>query len=189
MFAYCSNNPVNMIDPDGRLAFLAAFVFAVPIISTIAIAVMTYVPIFIQEASLVMATAGNQMTAMADKIVNGTQLDKVNDGSGGRNSSKDPNKNKSNSIMDKVKSKNLPTEGKIKFEPKGNNLEFNKQLKGYVDSHGNVWRKGPYHGDPNLDFQFEWDVVLSKKGVNMWGEYLKPGKNYINVRPDGVISH
>lgn len=54
---------------------------------------------------------------------------------------------------------------------------------------GNVWRKGPYHGDPNQDFSFEWDVELSRKGANKWGEYLKPGKDYINVRPDGVISH
>jgi hypothetical protein len=78
MFAYCSNNPVNMTDPDGRLAFLAALVYVAPIISTIAIAVMTYAPGLIQEAGLVLATAGNQMAAMADK---------VNDG----NSSPDPN--------------------------------------------------------------------------------------------------
>ncbi|NCB54857.1 MAG: cytosolic protein, partial [Epsilonproteobacteria bacterium] len=41
----------------------------------------------------------------------------------------------------------------------------------------------------NLNFTYEWDVELSKTGKNMWGEYLKSGKSYINVRPDGYISH
>ncbi len=53
-----------------------------------------------------------------------------------------------------------------------------------MDRHGNEWVKGPYHGDPSLDFSFEWDVRLrDPKGP--WSN----GKPYINVRPDGHLSH
>jgi uncharacterized protein RhaS with RHS repeats len=94
MFAYCNNNPVNMTDPDGNLAILAALFYVAPVISSIAVAVMTYAPGIIQRASVIMATAGNQMAAIADRGVNGNHLDKVNNGDGGNSSSKDPNKNK-----------------------------------------------------------------------------------------------
>lgn len=50
-------------------------------------------------------------------------------------------------------------------------------------------KKGPYHGEPGKGFTYEWDVTLSESGKNAWGKYLKPGKNYINVRPVGKLSH
>ncbi|MEW9033130.1 MAG: polymorphic toxin type 17 domain-containing protein, partial [Planifilum fimeticola] len=32
-----------------------------------------------------------------------------------------------------------------------------------------IWVKGPYHGDPKLDFTYEWDVQLYPTGKNHWG--------------------
>jgi RHS repeat-associated protein len=93
------------------------------------------------------------------------------------------------SLQRAMEKKGLPTRGDIKFDPAGRELRWDKAQQGYVDKHGNVWQKGKYHGDPNLDFPFEWDVQLSEKGRNLWGEHLKPGRTYINVRPDGTISH
>ncbi|WP_255292137.1 polymorphic toxin type 17 domain-containing protein [Bacillus pseudomycoides] len=82
----------------------------------------------------------------------------------------------------------LPNKGHFRFIP-GKEVKFNKQLNGYVDKFGNVWTKGPYHGDPKKNFEFEWDVQLSEKGLKEWGKYTKNGKKYINVAPDGTISH
>ncbi|WP_033796137.1 polymorphic toxin type 17 domain-containing protein, partial [Bacillus pseudomycoides] len=78
----------------------------------------------------------------------------------------------------------LPNKGHFRFIP-GKEVKFNKQL----DKFGNVWTKGPYHGDPKKNFEFEWDVQLSEKGLKEWGKYTKNGKKYINVAPDGTISH
>ncbi|WP_106346826.1 polymorphic toxin type 17 domain-containing protein [Planifilum fimeticola] len=52
-----------------------------------------------------------------------------------------------------------------------------------------MWVKGPYHGDRKLDFNYEWDVQLSPTGKNHWWAEYSRGKGYINVRPDGFLSH
>lgn len=86
----------------------------------------------------------------------------------------------------------LPQEGDFRFEPPkkyhpGNRLPVTDDGKGFVDRYGNIWRKGPYHGKPGL-FESEWDVQLSETGMRMWGRFAR-GKGYINVRPDGMLSH
>lgn len=98
------------------------------------------------------------------------------------------------SVESRVKNARLPTEGDFRYEPPkryrpGNDLPTVKDgaSKGYVDRHGNVWRVGKYHGKPGL-FNIEWDVQLSEAGKRMWGQFSR-GKNYINVRPDGMLSH
>lgn len=63
-----------------------------------------------------------------------------------------------------------------------------------MDRFGNEWVRGPYHGDPELDFHFEWDVRLTDEGAEHWNKYgdavrREDGGLYINVRPDGHLSH
>lgn len=60
---------------------------------------------------------------------------------------------------------------------------------GYVDRFGNVWVEGPYHGNPDFDFHREWDVQLSPSGKDWWHRYHGTRPDYINVRPDGHLSH
>ncbi|MEH7230515.1 polymorphic toxin type 17 domain-containing protein, partial [Bacillus safensis] len=93
-----------------------------------------------------------------------------------------------NNISNPMTKANLPNKGSFRFIP-GGEVKLNKQLDGYVDKFGNVWVKGPYHGDPSKNFQFEWDVQLSEKGMKEWGKYTKNSKKYINVAPDGTLSH
>ncbi|MGE0786430.1 MAG: polymorphic toxin type 17 domain-containing protein [Sandaracinaceae bacterium] len=70
-------------------------------------------------------------------------------------------------------------------------LPRNGRQGGFLDRFGNEWRQGPYHGDPNLGFNHEWDVQLSAQG-RRWCERANPGQRapeYLNVRPDGYLSH
>jgi hypothetical protein len=60
---------------------------------------------------------------------------------------------------------------------------------GYIDRFDNVWKKGPYHGDPAKDFAFEWDVQLSPAGQKYYKQFGIGKKGYINVAPDGTLSH
>jgi hypothetical protein len=63
---------------------------------------------------------------------------------------------------------------------------------GFIDRFGNEWIQGPAHGRAASDGdEFEWDVQLSKKGFNIWGERAKTnrGKAWINVTKDGFLSH
>ena len=61
---------------------------------------------------------------------------------------------------------------------------------GYLDRFGNEWTEGPYHGDPAKGFSREWDVQLSAEGAEHWAKYgADRGKGYINVAPDGTLSH
>jgi hypothetical protein len=60
---------------------------------------------------------------------------------------------------------------------------------GYLDRFGNEWQKGPYHGDPTKGFGHEWDVQLSKSGRAHFKQYGLGEKGYINVAPDGTLSH
>jgi len=66
--------------------------------------------------------------------------------------------------------------------PKGRN-------GGYLDRFGNEWQKGPYHGDPSRGFGHEWDVQLSKAGRAHFQQYGLGEKGYIDVAPDGTLSH
>jgi hypothetical protein len=82
--------------------------------------------------------------------------------------------------------------GKYRFRPEKGAKQLTtvptRAGKAYVDRFGNVWKQGPYHGDPSKGFTMEWDVQLSPQGKTMWGGAAK-GKDYINVAPDGTISH
>jgi tetratricopeptide (TPR) repeat protein len=98
------------------------------------------------------------------------------------------------SVESRIKEADLPSEGDFRFEPPkryhpGNPLPrvTERHSTGFLDQYGNVWRKGNYHGKPGM-FNFEWDVQLSKTGKRMWGRFSR-GKDYINVRPDGMLSH
>jgi hypothetical protein len=82
--------------------------------------------------------------------------------------------------------------GPFRFRPRddyrpGNPLP--KEDGGYIDRFGNVWKKGPYHGDPKKPFDFEWDVQLSPAGRLHFRQYGLGEKGYINVAPDGTLSH
>ena len=93
-----------------------------------------------------------------------------------------------NNVTNPMTKAQLPNKGSFRFI-QGKEFKFDKNLGGYVDKFGNVWKEGPYHGDPNKNFDFEWDVQLSEKGMKEWGSYTKNEKKYINVAPDGTISH
>lgn len=61
---------------------------------------------------------------------------------------------------------------------------------GYIDRFGNVWQEGPYHRDPAMSFNYEWDVQLSSAGKAFYkARGVDVSKGYINVRPDGYLSH
>jgi len=80
-----------------------------------------------------------------------------------------------------------PPEGYNPSDP----LPRNGRNGGFIDRFGNEWQQGPYHGDPDLPFSHEWDVQLSARG-RRWYERANPGHrapDYINVRPDGYLSH
>jgi Novel toxin 17/Pretoxin HINT domain len=89
--------------------------------------------------------------------------------------------------------------GPFRFRPPEN---YNPQNQlptgpngGYLDRFGNEWVKGPYHGDPSLGFHFEWDIRLTPEGARHWNKFdnamrrTDDGGLYLNVRPDGVLSH
>ena len=63
----------------------------------------------------------------------------------------------------------------------------------YLDRFGNAWEQGPAHGRAASDgFMREWDVQLSPAGVQRWGRAAKKGVGgnlYVNVTPDGFLSH
>jgi hypothetical protein len=64
---------------------------------------------------------------------------------------------------------------------------------GYVDRFGNEWEQGPAHGRAAADgYSREWDVQLSAVGVTRWGRAAKTGvggQPYVNITPDGFLSH
>ncbi|QQP11207.1 hypothetical protein FJQ98_18560 [Lysinibacillus agricola] len=50
-------------------------------------------------------------------------------------------------------------------------------------------KSDPIHGFSVFNpLQFEWDVQLSEKEMREWGN-TKNGDKYINVAPDGTLSH
>ncbi|MFC4075624.1 polymorphic toxin type 17 domain-containing protein, partial [Salinithrix halophila] len=98
------------------------------------------------------------------------------------------------SIRGLTKEAGLPTSGPFRFIPEKGATQLTKvKMKGgkagYKDRFGNTWVKGPYHGDRSKGFNYEWDVQLSKTGQNHWWNQYSRGKGYINVRPDGFLSH
>lgn len=62
-----------------------------------------------------------------------------------------------------------------------------------MDRFGNEWRQGPAHGRAALaGHRREWDVQLSQAGWRRWGQAAKHGvggQPYLNVTPDGFLSH
>lgn len=100
-------------------------------------------------------------------------------------------------VLDRIVRAELPVSGPFTFEPSrhyrpGNPLPVVRsgREKGFIDKDGNVWIRGPYHGKPGPDAPaFEWDVQLSEAGMRSWGRFARKGKGYINVRPDGELSH
>lgn len=116
---------------------------------------------------------------------------------GGREASpQSENAPKKATAKDRIKDEGLPTEGDFPFEaPKRYKpseelpVVRDGRTKGYLDRFGNIWKKGPYHGKPGPNAPaHEWDIQLSEAGRRMWGQFAR-GKEYINVRPDGMLSH
>lgn len=64
---------------------------------------------------------------------------------------------------------------------------------GIIDRFGNTWQRGPAHGKASADgARFEWDVQLGESGKRAWGHSAKNGASggqYINITPDGYLSH
>lgn len=162
-YIYCENNPIKYVDPSGNVLVADDL-----IIAGVAIGLAALYPVLVKMTN-------DFIDSLYDPAQSKTP-DKEDDGE----------KSKLEKDIEKA---GLPTSGEITFETDKRELTKNKDKNGYVDKDGNIWRQGPYHGDPKLGFTKEWDVELSQKGKNKWGKYLKKGKNYINVRPDGQISH
>jgi hypothetical protein len=83
--------------------------------------------------------------------------------------------------------------GPFRYRPPEDYLPGNPLPKadggGYFDRFRNIWKKGPYHGDPSKPFTFEWDVQLSDAGRQYFRELGLGEKGYVNVAPDGTLSH
>jgi len=160
-YAYAENNPVLLSDPSGMI------------------------PMEDEGDELGgdgAVTAGEQ-DAIALEVAGQGGTDAQSTGSIGEGTGE-----ASAGLRGQVKARGLPTDGRFHFVPDGNKIEFNRSKGGYVDRYGSVWVKGPYHGNPKLGFTYEWDVQLSPSGKNAWGKFAN-GKGYINVRPDGGLSH
>ncbi|AKJ29391.1 RHS repeat-associated core domain-containing protein [Caldimonas brevitalea] len=102
------------------------------------------------------------------------------------------------SKQQRLKEAGLPRAGTYRFLPREGYNPCSPLPKGesggYLDRFGNEWVKGPYHGDPKLPFEYEWDVQLSKRGEAAWNarrgaSKAQGGGYYVNVRPDGMKSH
>jgi RHS repeat-associated protein len=85
----------------------------------------------------------------------------------------------------------LPTRGPIRFIPPRTWRSGMPLLRGpgpkfgYIDRFGNIWEKGPSRtaGEP-----FEWDVILSRKGLASIGWLSRDGK-HVNVSQEGWVTH
>ena len=87
-----------------------------------------------------------------------------------------------------LKKNQLPIKGKIRFVPDKKwtpSQPLKKQNGGYIDRFGNVWTKGPSR---TAGEAFEWDVQLSKKGIEQVG-WLSRDNAHINVSLEGEITH
>lgn len=92
------------------------------------------------------------------------------------------------SVRNQIKNAGLPITGKYRYIPDPKlGVQYSKSEKGYIDKFGNIWKEGPYHGNPNLNFKKEWDVQLSRR--SSWRGLPHARNGYINIRPDGKISH
>ena len=87
-----------------------------------------------------------------------------------------------------LKKNQLPIKGKIRFVPDKEwtpSQPLKKQNGGYIDRFGNLWTKGPSR---TAGEAFEWDVQLSKKGIEQVG-WLSRDNAHINVSLEGEITH
>lgn len=166
-YAYAENNPVNRVDPSGEFSWRW--------INNKVNQLNGWIPPMDDPVAIGVDTAEDIETGTVDAV---DGIEALTEGTG----------EASAGLRGKVKARGLPTDGRFHFVPDGNKIEFNRSNGGYVDRYGNVWVKGPYHGDPKLGFTYEWDVQLSASGKNAWGKFAN-GKGYINVRPDGGLSH
>ena len=107
------------------------------------------------------------------------------------------------SIRSRLRDAQLPggrrSDGPFKFIPPDGydpRSPLPRRGTGYLDRAENVWQRGDYHGDPAAQFTREWDVQLSASGLNYFknlrfykGSKIRTDKGYVNIRPDGQISH
>lgn len=89
----------------------------------------------------------------------------------------------------RLKTADLPIEGKIRFVPDRDYHPSEPLLRGprngYLDRFGNEWVKGPSRtvGQP-----FEWDVQLSRLGKKQLG-WASRDESHLNISLDGRITH
>ncbi len=139
---------------------------------------------------------GYQFFKSQDKSQNSFYIERADScGTGGRDP-KDPKKKQQDaaapSIKSLLRSKKLPTEGKIRYvPPKGlkptEGLPYEKigNDRAFIDRFGNKWIKGPSR---TIDEPFEWDVQLSNQGKEQLGWASRNG-SHINVSLKGRITH
>ncbi len=89
----------------------------------------------------------------------------------------------------RIKSKKLPTKGRIRYVPPKGYQPSNPLPRGpnngFMDRFGNEWVSGPSRTPGQ---EFEWDVQLSKTGRAKIGWTTRDG-SHANVSLDGKITH
>lgn len=89
----------------------------------------------------------------------------------------------------RIKTAELPKEGRIRFIPGKNYHPSNPLVRGpnngYLDNFGNEWTKGPSRTPGQA---FEWDIQLSHSGRKQLGWASRDGR-HVNVSLDGKLTH
>ncbi len=91
-------------------------------------------------------------------------------------------------IVKRIQKAGLPTSGEFFYllPKRWKEQRLPRTGNGFRDDFGNVWQKGPYHGQDQA-FSFEWDVQLSSKGRRFFRDQYGVDVNRVNVSPDGRV--
>lgn len=84
----------------------------------------------------------------------------------------------------RLKALGLPTEGEMTFDPpRGKRAnDIKKDSDGnFKDKYENTWKWD--------NVKSEWDVTLTDRGKNEFGDLLAKGRGHPNVSPEGKITH
>jgi hypothetical protein len=92
-----------------------------------------------------------------------------------------------------LKKARLPTKGKLRYVPPKKlhvseglpQVVWHDRRRGFVDRFGNVWLKGESRTQGH---DFEWDVQLSKQGIQQVG-WMTRDNSHLNVSLDGRVTH
>jgi hypothetical protein len=100
---------------------------------------------------------------------------------------------KHKSIKRLIKQEGLPTKGKLRYVPPKKLHSFDRlpyeklpgNRIGFIDRFGNLWVEGKSRTKGQL---FEWDVQLSKQGIQQVG-WMTRDNSHLNVSLDGRVTH